>query len=1023
MIHLVQSAFGRRTGWLAGAALAAVIGTAAHAQASYTVDIGAAGLEPALLTLASQTKQQIFFPKALVSGLRTPAIRGSFTAEQALARMLAGTDLRARRVSDKLIIVERNGPNITPAATGPTLGTQGPFVPGLERTEPTERALAEGRIAIPPPTLVEELRVTGTHIRGARSASPLVVMDRAALDRSGHATVAAALAALPQAFATGASEGTISTGSDKIVRNVNYGASVNLRGLGADATLILVNGRRLSGSGSYGDFSDISAIPTAAVERVEILLDGASALYGADAVGGVVNIILRKDFPGAETRLYAGVGTTGEPTQVQVSQTLGRQWSSGSVLLALEYQKRDALRAEDRAYTASADLRRFGGTDWRVTNSFPGNILGPDPITGAQVARWGIPAGQNGVGLQPSDFQAGVINLENPRAGIDTLPRQVLQSAYLTANQAVGAVEVSAEVRYAFRKYGLRPGGSATTLTVNRANPFFVSPNGSSSHTIAYAPGDLANPHRIGSAETWSATLGAKAPLFADWQADGYLGFAQEIGESRTTGVLHSLFLSEALGTVADRADTAFSAARDGYFNPFSGVPGANTPAVLAFVGSGFASTRARITAYVASAQADGTLFQLPGGAVKLALGGQARAESLFNTGTNFATTPVPVPQQTDTVRRKTLAGFAELRAPLIGEANRRRGMEALEVSLAGRVERYDDVGTTANPKAGLLWRPADGLTLRGTYGRSFRAPNLREVSDPQSNATFLLTDRNGARLRVLALSGGNVDLRPETATTWTVGLDLQPAALPGFTASLTGFDIAFRDRIDRPVQQNTVAALIDPTLAPFVQYVAPAANAADRTLIETLLRHPGTSATAAAFPPEAFAAILDNRYVNTTTVRLRGVDASAGYRFDLGADQVALAINATYMADYQQQLTPSSAGQERVGLASFPVKLRGRMTADWTRDRLTVGAAINYVDGSRDVLGAGIDAQTTVDLQIRLAAPERGFAQGVAVTFNVRNLFDDGPPFYDNPAGIAYDPTNGDPIGRFAAVQLTRSW
>ena len=152
-------------------------------------------------------------------------------------------------------------------------------------------------------------------------------------------------------------------------------------------------------------------------------------------------------------------------------------------------------------------------------------------------------------------------------------------------------------------------------------------------------------------------------------------------------------------------------------------------------------------------------------------------------------------------------------------------------------------------------------------------------------------------------------------------------------------------------------------------------------------------------------------------------VDANGNNRFDVGEDQVGLALNGTYMADYRQQVTPTSQVRERVGIAGSPVKLRARATVDWTRERVTLGAAFNYVDRYRDVLGTRIAAQPTLDLQARLAAPERGIAQGVAVTLNVRNVFDRGPPFYDNPVGIGYDPTNADPVGRFVALQFTRAW
>lgn len=1005
MFEAFEYRVGRRWAWLATAAV--LVASAAQAQTTYAVSVDAAGLEPALLSLATQTKQQIMFSKGVVAGRRAPPVKGQMTPEQALTGLLIGTDLRARRVNDQMIVVER----VT--ARPQEAGDSRPFV--------AENLTA---VAASAPALVDEVTVTGSHIRGAPTPSPLVVLDRTQLERTGHATLAAAISSLPQAFGAGASEGTVTTASDRVIRNTSYGASVNLRGLGPDATLILVNGRRLSGSGSFGDFSDISAIPTAAVERVEVLLDGASALYGADAVGGVVNVVLRKDFEGAETRLYAGVGTAGEPLQAQVSHTWGRTWDGGSVMLALEYQKRNRLRSEARDFTATADLRALGGTDHRITNAFPGNILRADPVTGTQVPFWAIPAGQNGVGLRPTDFVAGTVNLTNQRAGLDILPRQQLQSAYLFARQEISdRVEVSGDLRYAFRKYGLALSAPTSTLTVARANPFFVSPNGSSSHSIAYSfSGELENPFQVGSAETWAATAAADVKLFGDWKSEAYVGFAQEIGEARSGGTVNSAYLAEALGNVADRPETAYVAARDGFFNPFGGVSGVNSRSVLEFISQGFSNSRARTRSYVASMQADGSLFDLPGGRLQVALGAQARRETLVRTGSNFSSTVAPTPQSPVDVARETLSAFAELRAPLVGPDNGRSGLRRLELSAAGRIEHYDDTGTTANPKLGVLWQPAEDLTVRATYGRSFRAPALREVSDRPLYSPILLTAREG-RIRTLQLSGGNPGLDPETAKSWTLGFDWRPAALPGFNLSLTGFEIRFKNRIDKPVQQNIATVLLDPALASFVTRITPTSNAADLALITRLLADPATTTALGVFPPEAYGAIIDNRYVNTTTLSLRGIDLSAGYRFDLGEGSLALGAAGTWMADFKQQVTPTSGLVERVGRTAFPVKLRGRLTADWTRGPVTLGGAVNYVDATRDPLGARIGDLTTVDLQVRLAPPAHGWAEGVSVSLTVRNLFDTDPPFYDASTGVGFDPTNAEPIGRFVAIQLTRRW
>jgi outer membrane receptor protein involved in Fe transport len=450
------------------------------------------------------------------------------------------------------------------------------------------------------------------------------------------------------------------------------------------------------------------------------------------------------------------------------------------------------------------------------------------------------------------------------------------------------------------------------------------------------------------------------------------------------------------------------------------GVRGANASAVLAHIESGFTSNRTRDRVATANLQADGTLFDLPGGAVRLAVGGQVRRETLVQTGANFFSTPAPVAQAGTDVKRTVTAAFAELRAPIFGDGNARPGLQRLELSLAGRLEHYEGIGSTFNPKVGLVWDPHPDLRLRATYGRSFRAPALREAFDAP-RYTAALFPQGAARVQALLLSGGNADLEPETADTWTVGADWRPA--PGLSFSVSGFDIRFEDRIDRPVQTNLTNALVDPTLAPFVTRVSPGTSAADRALVAGYLESGFFASSQGAFPPESFQAIVDNRYVNTATLHVRGIDVSSRYAFEAGADRFTLAGSATWLLDYEQQVTPASPVFERAGVMNYPVRFRGRATVDWTRERLTLGAALNYTGRYRDLTGVRIDDLATVDLQARLAAAKSGALKGVDLLLTVRNVFDAGPPFYDNPLGIAYDGALGDPVGRFVSLQLTRSW
>jgi len=182
-------------------------------------------------------------------------------------------------------------------------------------------------------------------------------------------------------------------------------------------------------SGTEAAFADIENIPLAAVERVDILPDSASAMYGADAVGGVVNFVMRDNFTGGETLMRGGSGTQSTLTEYRVAQTLGTRWDSGNGVLSLEFYKRAALPANARRY-ATSNLTSLGGGNFDSFMSNPGNI-----VVGQQ--SYAIPAGQNGTGLTAADFVAGTQNLSEKYAGADLLPSQKRWSAYGSGKQAL----------------------------------------------------------------------------------------------------------------------------------------------------------------------------------------------------------------------------------------------------------------------------------------------------------------------------------------------------------------------------------------------------------------------------------------------------------------------------------------------------------------------------------------------------------------------------------------------------------
>lgn len=971
-------------------ALAATPTLAAPAQLS----IPAGPLDQALLALARQSGQQLLFAPEAVRGRQAPPVQGAYTAEEALDRLLADSGLAATR-------------------TGPTTLVIRP-APGAAAARPfgAEAALAAGATD---PALLDEVRVTGSHIRGGDSPSPLMVIDRADIETSGHATVAAALNALPQMFAGQATEGTQATRADAAGSNTTFASSVNLRGLGPSATLVLINGRRVSGAGGKGEFVDLSTIPTIAVERVEVLLDGASAAYGADAVGGVVNVVLRKTYEGLELKLRGGTATAGEPREVQLGLTFGRRWSGGSLLAAYEGSRRTALNADDRDFTASADLRPFGGTDRRETFAFPGNIVGVDPVTGISGPRYGIPTGQPGTALTPASFTAGVLNRSSAQHGIDILPDQRQHSGYLAVRQEVAPwLELSGDARYGYRRARALLSPAIATLSVTRANPFFVSPTGATTQQIAYSfAGELPNTVSFRRAESYTATVAADAKLPHGWDAGAYLAYSREVDTSDISGTVNSAILNEALGG-ADRPETPFLASRDGYFNPYTGVA-ANSATVLAAINSGLSTSRSVSQVRTANLQADGPLFALPAGDLKLAVGGQARRETFETSGYSFLSTPLPAPVTPLAGARTVLAAFAELRAPLLADAD---GRATLELSLAARAEDYSDFGRSLNPKAGLTWRALDGLRLRATWGESFRAPSLRDLRAATFNSALNLPSGTATAL-VMTRQGGNPDLGPETATSWTLGADWAPPSIATLRLGATLFRTAFRDRIDRPAATSIATALTDPRFAPFVQRLNPTGNAADLALVRQILADPLTRAT--TFPAESFTAIVDLRLVNTGVLEVSGLDLNADYALDAWGGRLRFSGNATRLFDFAQQLTPTADRFDVVGQTTKPARLRARLAADWSRNAWSFGLAANHTSGFRDPTGPRIDALTTYDLQAGWSPAQA--SPGLSLRLTVRNLFDKDPPVYDNPLGFAYDPTSGDPVGRFVALQLTRSW
>lgn len=978
-----------RSSLLSGSALVAcvlAVGTTACAQEAREFNIPAGSLRDGLTLFATQADQQILFSGELVAGRRTEGLRGRLTPSIALDRLLAGSGLAWSETRPGVIFLRR----------------------------------ADGQRSAEAVTQLDEVVVTGTLLKSSGDlASPVVILDRDALDRLGRGTVAEALTDLPQNYAGAGTPIVQLASADRGGSNAVVATGVNLRGLGPASTLVLVNGRRLAGTGFRGEFADVSALPSAAVERVDVLLDGASALYGADAVAGVVNVIMRRKFDGAETRVR-GSAAEGGAEDLIVSQLVGRSWTSGSAYLSYEYQTTNALSSFDRPYTADGDLRPFGGTDRRNLFGSPGNIVGFDPVVGGFVSQYAIRPNASGAAQSSADFEAGATNLTSVSLGADLVPALERHSLYGRVRQGIGEkVDLTADVRYSRRAYAFASPASIGLFTVTAANPFFASPTGAPVHTIAYSfQGDLGQTRTAGASDSLGVTAGAEWELGAGWSMDSYLAAAEERGESGIHGRVNTRFLNEALGVTPDDPATPYRAAVDGFFNPF-GAGDANGRAVLDFISQGFSEARDRSRAKSANLLLAGPLWTLPGGDLQLAVGAQARRETFETETTAFGSTAEPVTTVTPEQGRTIQAVFAEVRAPLVGPDNARPGLRRLEISAAARFEDYSDFGTTTNPKLGVVWSPLEALSLRTSWGTSFRAASLPQVYDAAQTTVTFVPRADGARVLSLFRFGGNRDLNPETAETVTAGFDYRPAG--GVSLGVNWFDTRFTDRIAQPVTENLAGVLTDPSLAPFVVLVNPGSSASDLALVESFTSQPDF-AFAGVFPSTAFGAIIDGRWVNTGTVRVRGLDLSGRYPLEAAGGLLALEGSASYILDYESRTTPAAEPRALAGVVGFPVRLKSRVGASWIRGPLGLGLHWNHVAAYEDRAGAEIDAWNTFDARASWGLGA-GPLEGLRMALTVLNLFDEDPPFYDAPTGFGFDAGQASLLGRSVSLQLTRRW
>ena len=868
---------------------------------------------------------------------------------------------------------------------------------------------------------LQEVVVTGTQLRNAAPVgSTVITLDQAALNATGGNTVIDQLQTLPQVDNLGVSEAS-RTGTGGAI-NINYGSSINIRGLSPYATLTLLDGHRVTPSGTSGSTVDPNSFPSIMLQRVDVVADGASATYGSDAIAGVANIILRRNVEGVEVRARSGWADAYHDRSLGL--VAGHNWGSGQLTVGFENAFHSALNGQSRNFFRS-DQRAFGGPNYDVTQCDPGNIV-------AGGTTYAIPAG----GVTPAtagQLAAGTLNQCDVAKYQDILPRVEHNDVALTFDQRVNdAISIYADASYSRRTITVDGAQTTAQMAVPTTNAFFVAPPGAVLRPCSPAPGAAnceqvdywfgpdAGFHNVatGFSVNYQGTLGFNFELPHDWSltVDGTAGRDHDQDENYNldNGALGNALASSSAATA---------------LNPFGGP---NSRALMSglfdslFFAPGFSGEQS------AEAKVSGPALRMPGGDIRAALGAQWQHDDLtygINSG--------PPGRQLvlrQKLSRHSKSGFAEILFPFFGAQNAITGIRRLDVDLAVRYSDYSDFGGTTNPKIGVNWSPVNSVTVSGTFGTSFRAPLLSELVGPlkgvfvQTYSDPLSPTRTSLGY---TLGGGNLKLSPEKADTFTFGVKYLPS--PGTEVSVDFFDIDYKNQISSYLSDLTI--LQQP--AQLGSLVTRCPSAACTALVNQYVLGAGPNAS----PEPVFGPILPDPSVFVNGVELNlGRTRAAG--FDLQGQYVlpvtrigtwSVGMSGSWFTHYQVRFTPTGPTFDERNVIGFPpaLRLRGNLglaAGPWDA-QLFLNFANSYTN-TEATPTQNVGAYTTLDLNVvydfGLAFQNR-WLQGLQADLNVLNVANTDPPYVDIPispnGGGGFDPNVASPIGRLISLQVQKKF
>jgi iron complex outermembrane receptor protein len=884
-----------------------------------------------------------------------------------------------------------------------SVGLSAPYA--VAQTAPSATPSAEEEIKL------EAFSVTGSRIKrlDVETPQPVVAITAADMEMTGFSTVADVMRSLP--FNSGQSLTPVSSGTS-FTPGVN---TVNLRGLGNNNVLVLINGRRSSPFGSSGfdgfqSMFDLNSIPLAAIESIEVLKDGGSAIYGSDAVSGVINVTLKKDYAGGNISVNIGNTIDTDSFEKGMSLTFGAAFNKTSIITTVDWYERNAIFARDMKFSSSTDLRDIGGINRSSSAGFPGLVFVPGvgyrtflaPTTNPTVAA-AVP-----FGTANGDVGAGLYNFLKDS---DMFPEQRMLGFYTSIQHEITS-RVSAYAELTFRRAETKNAAAATPMFGFNEQGYEYQRKTDAELEAEFGAGttfDARNRAHYGQGQidlsSWGIIIPAYNP-FNPWgvalRDDNRVRFVESgprINDVTSDTPRVVLGLTGDLDFVEDTwswdASVTYAKTSTNNTNPgghqdrlvqdaFHGVTfGAGTPEEVTLFLNPFGPSDPRIREYTeirnpvsASYQtrgwtigAGGEVFNLPAGAVGVAVGAEFRNEELkdYRTALNETGQIVGGSEGSSIFgSRDVYSAYVEFSVPVIDQ---------VELQLAARYEDYSDFGTTTKPKVAIKVRPHSSLILRASYGESFLAPNLPYLYSSQSTsfsaaATIDPRRPNDQPTQIKQVGGGNPNLQPEETETTYVGFVYEPPFLRGLDIGVDYFRFDSTDLITR----FTAAQILAGELA------------GDPAFTSLVVRNPPTDGSGIGTIQ-----FVQTAWTNAAVRKYQGYDFNIRYQFDTNnLGRFRLQTSATYLDEL------SFGGPNNAGTRLLP-RTRGNFTAAWSRGDWAASLFVNYIgyrygtgqlSGTAKVTNDRYSSQVIVNPQVSYSGLFR-----TKLTLGVRNVLDRDPP------------------------------